>query len=446
MSSRPVALAGWGRYPVVQCDLVAPGSPEEVTRGLRVHDSAAIARGNGRSYGDSSLSPECTVLTTRLDRFLAFDNVAGTLTCEAGALLSDVIDTFVPRGWFPPVTPGTKFVTIGGMIASDVHGKNHHIAGSFCDYVTSLDLAVGGGEILRCSSSENPDLFHATCGGMGLTGIIVRATFRLKRISTSRIAQTVVRASNLEAVMDTFERYKDSTYSVAWIDCFASRATLGRSVVFAGEHATPDHLTEAERRQSFARKNRSAKRVPVDMPAFLLNKASIQVFNTVYYRLQRPGQFIVDLESYFYPLDAIHEWNRMYGREGFVQYQCVLPLRASRSGLTELLIQITDAGLGSFLAVLKRLGKESLGYLSFPMEGYTLALDFPAKSQTFELLARLDDIVTAHGGRVYLTKDARTSAPVVAAGYPRLATFRDVRRRYQLHGRFQSVQSRRLEL
>jgi decaprenylphospho-beta-D-ribofuranose 2-oxidase len=446
VTARRVALAGWGRYPIAECNLLEPEGPDEIVALLCPQRSGVIARGNGRSYGDSSLSPSGTLVTRRLDRLLAFDDETGTLSCEAGVLLSDIIDTFVPRGWFPPVTPGTRFVTVGGMIASDVHGKNHHVAGSFCDHVSSIVVATGNGGITRCSRSENGDLFSATCGGMGLTGVILRATFSLTPILTSRIEQIVVRARDLQSAMDTFEQYGHSTYSVAWIDCFAPRSELGRSVIFVGEHATPETLPAADRSAPLGRKRPLVKRLPFDLPSLALNKASIKAFNGLYYRLQRPGKSIVDLEAYFYPLDSIEGWNRMYGARGFVQYQCVLPLETSRSGLVEVLTQVAEAGLGSFLAVLKRLGKASVGDLSFPLEGYTLALDFPAKRATFELLERLDAIVIASGGRVYLTKDARASARVVAAGYPGLTQFRETRIRYALDGRFESLQSRRLEL
>jgi FAD/FMN-containing dehydrogenase len=441
-----VPLAGWGRYPVADCRVVEPDTVEELGLFLGMYPSAAIARGNGRSYGDSSLSPECTIATTRLGRFLHFDPGTGALVCEGGTLLSDVIDTFLPRGWFPPVTPGTKFVTIGGMIASDVHGKNHHRAGSFCEHVSSIELATSEGTVLTCSPTENADLFAATCGGMGLTGIIVRATIRLIAVASSRIEQTILRAPNLSAAMDIFDERLDSTYSVAWIDCVASGATLGRCIVILGEHASAEKLHSRDRESPYARMPRAARRLPFDLPAFFLNGLSVRVFNSLYYRLNRPGASIVDIDTYFYPLDGMHDWNRMYGRRGFVQYQCVLPLTASRSGIAELLTHIARAGLGSFLGVLKRLGKQSFGHLSFPTEGYTLALDFPLRPDTLRLLDTLDRIVAAHCGRIYLTKDARAPASLIASGYPRLAAFRDVRGRFGLHERFQSLQSRRLEL
>ena len=446
LNVRSTRLSGWGRYPIVQCRIVEPDSPSETVRFLSTQNSPAIPRGNGRSYGDSSLSRECTLLTRRLDRMLAFDAGTGILSCEGGVLLSDVIDAFLPRGLFVPVTPGTKFVTVGGMIASDVHGKNHHAVGSFCDHVVSLELATGDGNLLTCSRTEHPDLFAATCGGMGLTGVIVRAAFRLVAVPSARIEQTIIRAPDLQSAMEIFQQHEHSSYSVAWIDCFASGPNLGRSVLFLGEHASPEQVRQSTHAEPYARSHPRAKRFPFDLPGSVLNRLTVSMFNRLYYQVQRPGKMLVALDSYFYPLDGIHDWNRMYGSRGFVQYQCVLPLATSRAGLVALLTEISRAGLGSFLGVLKRLGRQSFGYLSFPLEGYTLAMDFPVRERTFALLAKLDDIVASHGGRVYLTKDARMSPRVFSAGYPALDTFRRVRRRYALNGRFESMQARRLEL
>ena len=439
-----MSLSGWGRFPVLDCTVAEIETREQASRPIPILPS--IARGNGRSYGNSSMAPAYTLDTRRLDRMLAFDEASGALTCKSGTLLSDIIALFVPRGWFPPVNPGTKFVTLGGMIASDVHGKNHHMAGSFCDHVSSFDLALGDGTVLHCSRTEHPDLFAATCGGMGLTGILLSTTFKLIPIATSRIEQKIERAPNLESAMALFETSLNCTHSVAWIDCLATGPDLGRSLIMLGEHATAEQLGERDRATPFKCLRHKTKRLPIDFPQFVLNNSSVRLFNSLYYRLHKPSVTLVDLESYFYPLDALLEWNRIYGKRGFVQYQCVLPLDASRSGLAELLLAIAREGNASFLAVLKRLGRGSFGFLSFPMEGYTLALDFPVKSETFNLLDRLDAIVAAHGGRLYLAKDARTSARMVEATYPQLATFRDIRRRYGLDQRFRSAQSARLEL
>jgi decaprenylphospho-beta-D-ribofuranose 2-oxidase len=438
-------LWGWGRYPVADCEVYRPASPAAATKTL-VGLPDAIARGNGRSYGDASLNVSATIDMRRLDRLLDFDEESGALTCESGVLLAELIDAMLPRGWFPPVTPGTQYVTVGGLIASDVHGKNHHGAGSFSDHLTWLDLDTGMGSLLRCSATENPDLFAATCGGMGLTGVVVRACFRMLRVETSMVRQRRLRAPTLEHALAEFERSLDWTYSVAWIDCLAQGRKLGRSAVMLGEHARASELPQSRQSDPLARARRKIRRIPLDFPRLALSRAPVRLFNQLYYAAQAPGDLIVDIDAYFYPLDALLDWNRIYGSRGFVQYQCVLPLAASRAGLGELLTAIARAGDASFLAVLKRMGRESFGLLSFPMEGYTLALDFPATATSLALLDRLDAITVAHGGRIYLTKDARTNAATVAAGYPRLGAFRAVRNAHGLDRRFSSLLSRRLEL
>ena len=430
MSTR--TLSGWGRYPVLPCATVEPDTAAQAA----APPAPVIARGNGRSYGDSSLGPGGTLLTRRLDHILAFDPATGVLTCEAGTLLADIFHLFVPRGWLAPVTPGTKWVTVGGMIAADVHGKNHHGAGSFGEHVHWLDLALGDGRVLRCSRTEHPDLFAATCGGMGLTGVILAASFAMMPIPSAWIAQTVERAPDLDRALAIFDAAQHWTYSVAWVDCLASGGDLGRSVVFLGEHAEGPAQLPARR----------VRRLPFDLPQAALNRYSISAFNALYYRRQREGAGRVDLDTYFYPLDALLDWNRMYGRRGFTQYQCVLPLEASRAGLSALLQLAAREGNASFLAVLKRLGRESFGLLSFPMEGYTLTLDFPVNAATLRLLDRFDEIVAAHGGRLYLAKDARMGAPMLQSGYKRLDEFRAVRRRYGVEQRFRSAQSDRLGL
>ena len=440
-------LSGWGRYPIVECETLRPGSPEAMIAAIASRPDA-IARGNGRAYGDAAMNRAATLDARRLDRLLAFDPATGTVTCEAGLLLSELIDAMLPRGWWPPVTPGTKFVTIGGMIAADVHGKNHHGAGSFCDYVDWLDLAIGDDDaaLVRCSPTENADLFAATCGGMGLTGVVVRAAVRLLAVETSAVRQRTIRTPTLADAFACFDASLDWTYSVAWIDCLASGRDLGRSVVLLGEHARRDEIDPARRTTPFARTLRRPKKVPIDFPPGALGRMPVKLFNKLYYAKARPGDVIVDVDPYFYPLDALLDWNRIYGRRGFVQYQCVLPLAESMAGMNRLLTAIAADGDASFLAVLKRLGRSSFGMLSFPFEGYTLALDFPVKPASLALLNRLDAITAEHGGRIYLAKDARAEAAVFAAGYPRLDEFRALRRAYRLDTRFSSLLSRRLEL
>ena len=436
-------LSGWGNYPKIDVNFTRARGAAAAVAAIDANNSL-IARGTGRAYGDAALNPQATLSMLPSDRVLSFDSESGRLECEAGILLAEIIALFVPRGWFVPVTPGTKFVTLGGMIAADIHGKNHHGAGSFGDHVESLQLALADGRVVRCSPSENPELFAATRGGMGLTGVIVSAVFRMIPIETAFIRQETHRARNLAEAMARFEQSQGWTYSVAWIDCLARGERLGRSLVYLGEHAKRDELPPSLT-VGLEPVVRSKKRVPFDFPSFALNRWTVRAFNELYYRRGRPGESFVDYDTYFYPLDAILEWNRIYGRAGFVQYQCVLPKAASAVGMTLLLERIARSGMGSFLGVLKLFGHQD-GLLSFPMEGYTLALDFPADAATFSLLIELDAIVADHGGRLYLAKDARGGTDLLRRGYPRLAEFEAIRTKFDPDGKFSSLQSQRLGL
>ena len=438
-------LSGWGRYPVAECRVTRPRETAEAAA-LAAEAPSLIARGLGRSYGDASLNPALTVETGAMDRLLGFDAGTGLLTCEAGLSLAEIFALFLPRGWVVPVTPGTKFVTVGGMIAADVHGKNHHRDGSFCDHLEWVEVALADGRVLRCSKTGHADLFAAICGGMGLAGLVLRAAFRMKRVETAQMRQRTFRAANLDAAFDLFEGALDWTYSVGWIDCLASGRGLGRSVIFLGEHARAGELTARRTGEPLESRKRGTKKVPFDFPSFALGPLSVRLFNQVYYRAHKDGEALVDLDAYYYPLDSIGQWNRIYGKRGFIQYQCVLPLATSRQGIAGLLELISGAGLGSFLAVLKRMGPQSFGLLSFPMEGYTLALDFPASDKALALMLRLDEIVVASGGRLYLAKDSRVGAAAFASGYDKLDRFRAIRRDWGLDGAFRSLQSERLEI
>jgi FAD/FMN-containing dehydrogenase len=432
-------LSGWGRYPRVAARLLSPADRAGALAVLAA-EPALIARGNGRAYGDAALNPAATLSMLDVRGVLAFDPVSGRVRAEAGLLLGDLIAQVLPQGWFVPVTPGTRFVSLGGAVAADVHGKNHHVAGGFSAHVEGLELALADGRVLACSATQHPEIFAATCGGMGLTGVILTVTLRLLRVETALIRQQTRRCPNLADAMAALEAARD-TYSVAWIDCLARGAALGRSLLFLGEHARRDEVP-AER-AGLVPARRRALRVPVDFPSWALNRWSVAAFNELYWRRARPGTALVDYDTYFYPLDAVLEWNRIYGRAGFVQYQCVLPKAASAAGLTALLTRISMAGAGSFLSVLKLFGAQR-GVLSFPMEGFTLALDFPASRKTFALLDELDAIVADHGGRLYLAKDARMPADMFRRGYPRLGDFQALRAQVDPAGKFWSVQSRRV--
>ena len=412
-----------------------------------IAEGRAIARGNGRAYGDSALSATNTLDMRRLNRMLEFDPGTGQLVAEAGVLLGDVIAAFLPRGWFPHVTPGTRFVTLGGAIAADVHGKNHHKDGSFGAYVDWIDLIGPDGMARRCSATENADLFGWTVGGMGLTGVIARAAIRLRPVTTGWIAQQTVPTTTLEDTLDVFEGTLDATYSVGWVDCLATGAQAGRSLVMLGEHAAPGDLPPKLRAAPFDTPRRKRRSVPLDLPGFVLTPAAMRAFNAAYYRAgqRRAGHTLVDWDSYFYPLDSIGRWNRIYGRNGFMQFQCVLPLDRSLAGLTRLLDAIAASGQGSFLSVLKRFGPQESRF-SFPMEGYTLALDFPRTRRSQALMPDLDRITLDHGGRFYLAKDSRMSAETLAAADPRAEAFKAMRAAAALPPAFASAQSERLKL
>ncbi|MFZ5965216.1 FAD-binding oxidoreductase [Thalassococcus sp. BH17M4-6] len=439
-------LSGWGRFPEVETTVHAPRSLAALRDMVR-SEPTLIARGNGRAYGDSAVNAAVTLETRHLDRMLAFDAEVGQLIAEPGVLLGDIITAFLPRGWFPLVTPGTKFVTLGGAIAADVHGKNHHKDGSFRACVDWIDVMDASGDISRCSRTENSVLFEHTLGGMGLTGIVTRAAIRLRPVETAWIRQTRLPVPNLKAAMDVFEANPDATYSVAWIDCLADGADLGRSVIFLGEHAGLSDLSADRRQAPFDVPERPKRTLPFDVPGFALNRFAVRAFNALYYRAgsRQTGPHLVDWDRYFYPLDSLLEWNRIYGRKGFAQFQCVLPLEAAEEGLSALLKATSTAGAGSFLAVLKRFGAQDSAF-SFPMKGYTLALDFPVNAQTLRLLAELDRLTLDHGGRFYLAKDSRMSAETFAASDNRIEAFRAQRRKNAWHKTFASAQSERLAL
>ena len=432
------AISGWGRYPTIDTELISPRAADAIRRATAEGDQA-VARGNGRAYGDAAIGVRQTIATAHLNRMRAFDSATGQATVESGLLLSDLIATFLPRGFFPYVVPGTSFITVGGAIAADVHGKNHHCEGGFGRYVETLLLALPTGDTVRASRDEHSDLFRATIGGMGLTGTILEATIRLRPVETGWIRQRAIVADNLGAAIATLDSSESVTYSVAWIDCLARGARLGRSLIFLGEHASADQLDEQRHGNRFPPR-KPALSVPFDAPSFVLNHWTVAAFNELYFRTgarKAVAPFLIPAHPYFFPLDALGNWNRIYGRRGFVQHQSVLPTKNAEGALADMLDRIARRGGSSFLAVLKKLGEGS-GVMSFPMEGYTLALDFPIERNLFSFLDELDELVVAAGGRLYLAKDARQSRTTFEAGYPDLSGFREVRRTIDPSGKIKS--------
>ena len=444
MPTLTTALSGWGRYPVQSCELERP----ERYADLRPTTDTLIARGQGRSYGDASLNENGRViLTERINRMLELDAKLGILRAEAGVTLAEILPVIVKQGWFLPVTPGTKFVSLGGCVAADVHGKNHHHEGGFAEYVIGIELILADGTQKTCSVTENEDLFWATVGGMGLTGIIGEVTLQLIPIQTSQMMVSHHAADNIGQLFKMLQDPAlDDRYSVAWIDCLATGDQLGRGIAMFGHHAS---AAEYKSVSPLASKPKRTRSLPFDFPALALNPLTIAAFNKLYYyrESRKITPFLADYDSYFYPLDAIGKWNRMYGKRGFVQYQCVIPDLNALEGISALLKELSGSRRASFLAVLKRLGAQGKGLLSFPLTGYTLALDLPIRDKgLFSLLDKLDKIVLQHGGRVYLAKDARMSAESFQAMYPRHEEWLRIKNNIDPAHRFSSSLSRRLNI
>lgn len=438
-------LAGWGNYPKVSCDVRRPRTAAEAT--AAVSKIGTIARGLGRSYGDPAVNDRGAVIDiTHLDRYLHFDPDRHLLTCESGVSLSQIIADFAPRGFFPLVTPGTKFVTVGGCIANDVHGKAHHVDGCFSSSVESFEILLADGRVLTASRDENADLFWANFGGMGLLGLILSATLRLRPIESTWFHQRAVVVGGLSELLAAFDEYDSQfPYSVAWVDPLARGAELGRGVLTVGAHAPLDALTGPQRRDPLRVSPPPIIKLPVDLPDFSLNPLTLRLLNLVIGQVQAHGAKLAHYEKFFYPLDAIDEWNRGYGPRGFTQYQFVVPLQDGEARMRPILERIAASGLLPFLNVLKKLGKEN-GMLSFPMEGYTFAIDFPIQPGLAELLAELDQMVIAAEGRVYLGKDAFVSAASLARMYPRLDEWLAIKARFDPDCVFTSNLSRRVGL
>ena len=449
-ASQPETLTGWGRTaPTFACVDEPIDVRAAATAVARAGARGVIARGLGRSYGDAAQNGGGVVLrTTAMAKFDRIDLERGRLNVGAGASLDRLMRTLVPLGWFIPVSPGTRQVTVGGAIAADIHGKNHHRDGSFGGYVDSIDLLAPTGA-LEATPDEHPDAFWATVGGMGLTGVIAGATLRLLPIETSLMRVDTDRAANLDEAMAMMSEGDDRyRYSVACIDCLARGGALGRAVLTRGDHAALDELSAAQRRKPRRFAPVTPLGAPSLVPAGLVNRLTIAAFNEAWYRKapRRERGRLESISSFFHPLDGVANWNRLYGPGGFLQYQVAVPAGAEET-IRELVQAFRDAGTPSFLAVLKRFGPGSPAPLSFPLPGWTLALDMPATTPGLAaLLDRLDQRVADVGGRVYLAKDSRMRPDMLGAMYPRLDEWRQVRARLDPEGVMQSDLSRRLNL
>ncbi len=421
MRARNMELSGWGRALTAQVRAWRPERAAAVQQVLRADRAdGVVAYAAGRSYGDAPLNDGGdTVLTARLDRIIAADWQTGQVACEAGVAVGDLMRIALAQGYAVPVSPGTGYATIGGCIANDVHGKNHDRHGSFGDHIDWIELALPDGEVRRITPDADEDLFAATVGGIGLTGIMLAAGLTLRKVPSNAVEMTETPARDLDAFLAMQEAARDrNTYVVGWIDATARGRRLGRGILETADDAETAVAAPARRR----------RRMPVEMPGFAMNRLSVGLFNALYYhRVPRRGRTRrAPLAQFLYPLDAIEDWNRLYGKRGFYQFQCVLPDAEAAAGLRALMEEIAGAGSGSFLAVLKTLGGAGRGHLSFPLRGYTLALDFPAKPGVIDLLGRLERLTLDHGGRIYLAKDGAMAPESFAAMYPKLGAFRAV--------------------
>jgi decaprenylphospho-beta-D-ribofuranose 2-oxidase len=441
-------LSGWGRMAPSAANVLEPRHASELAGLL---DSAAangvIPRGLGRSYGDAAQNAGGDVVRcTHLDRVLDLDAETGICTVEAGVSIEMLMRVFLPLGWFPMVVPGTRHVTVGGAIASDIHGKFRH--GSFADSVTQLRLMTPARGLVTVGPDNEPELFWATAGGMGLTGIITEATLQLQPVESAQMIVDTERAVDLDDCMERMlDRDKEYRYSVAWIDCLASGANLGRSVLTRGNHAALGDLPEKKRAGARDFAPRAFLQTPPRIPNGLLNSLSIRAFHELWFRKSPRDRHdqVQGISSFFHPLDMVLDWNRIYGSRGFMQYQFVVPYGAE-SVVRTVLERLSAHQCASFLAVLKRFEHDSSGLIGFSSEGWTLALDVPARAQVMGLLDGLDDLVVDAGGRVYLTKDSRLRRALVPAMYPRLDRWREIRATLDPHHRLSSDMDRRLDL
>jgi decaprenylphospho-beta-D-ribofuranose 2-oxidase len=442
-------LTGWGRTAPTRSVVYSPHDTDELT--AMFEDPPArglIGRGLGRSYGDAAQNAGGVVLSSlEMANIGPIDEERGEITVEGGVTFDDLLKVIVPLGWFPPVTPGTRFITVGGAIAADIHGKNHHCDGSFCSHVESMTIRTGSG-VVRASQTENADLFWATAGGMGLTGFVINATVKLLRISTPTIRIDTERARDLDDLMSRMESGDHNyRYSVAWIDCLIGGSSLGRGVLTRGDHAQADEL-KGRKRKLMTYAPREPVGLPVPVPGFALNRATVRAFNELWYR-KAPGherEALTPLAPFFYPLDSVEQWNRFYGPRGFVQYQFAVP-PSSHEVVRRVIESLSRSKTAPFLAVLKRFGASNEADMSFPMPGWTLAVDLPVRNPDLAgMLHEFDRMVAEVGGRIYLAKDARLRADVLEVMYPNLARWREVKSRWDPEGVMRSDLARRLGL
>jgi decaprenylphospho-beta-D-ribofuranose 2-oxidase len=438
-------LSGWGNIPATTNKVAYPRDAKDI-----IEESSTdkiLPRGLGRSYADQATNTNHSVFKIeRLNHFLSFDEMSGILSCEAGVTLEDIINTLAPRGWFPMITPGTKYITIGGAIANDVHGKAHHADGSFVNCTIDFTILLADARILKASREENSDLFWANFGGLGLLGTILTATIQLRKIETTYFTQKPFAARNLDEMLEAIESSeKEFTSSVAWLDSMARGKNLGRGVLVMGNHAALADLPTKLKSNPLKLGKKPKLMVPFYLPSFSLNPLTVKLLNTVLYIMQKNGKSIAHYDQFFYPLDMINNWNKGYGKKGFIQYQFVLPELNGKENIRKILTEITKSDCVPFLNVLKKFG-EGVGMLSFPRKGYTFAIDFPIKEQLKPFTKKLDAIVLEMGGRIYLGKDAYLDEATFKAMYPQYKEWLEVKRKYDPANKYSSDLSRRIGL
>ena len=438
-------LSGWGNVPQSKSKVAYPRETKDITNILS--SDLLVPRGLGRSYADQATNTGHGVLAIeKLNRFISFDAQTGVLECESGVSLEDIIDVCTPQGWFPMITPGTKFVTIGGCIANDIHGKAHHVDGSFVKCVYSFTILLADGRIVTCSREENADLFWANFGGLGLLGVILTARIQLRKIETTYFVQKAVVAKNLDEMMDAIDNSeKEYSSSVAWIDSLATGKKLGKGVLTMGNQAKLEELPEKLKAEPLKLGKKSKLTVPFYLPSFTLNTLTVTLLNTALNVMQKSAPSISHYEKFFYPLDMINNWNRGYGKRGFIQYQFVVPMENGRQNIRKILTDITESGCAPFLNVLKKFGHGE-GLLSFPFEGYTFAIDFPITPKLKPFTEKMDQQILDMGGRIYLGKDAYLNEEMFKAMYPQYKEWLEIKKKYDPTGVFSSDLSRRIGL
>ncbi len=441
-------ICGWGRYPVKECDIINIFYPLKNLNGLTNKFSHITPRGMGKSYGDASLSCKDGVVidTSCMNKFISFDKEKGVIKALSGVSLSEILDLIIPEGWFLPVVPGTRAISLGGALASNVHGKNHHIDGAIANFTEEMEILTEGG-LQVCTPLSNRELFFSTIGGMGMTGLIQSAKLRLKKIETSLINAKLIKTKNFEEALSIFaESDKKYEYSVTWVDCLAKGKNLGKGIVMLGNHVSAKDF-QGEKNKLDNKWKREIS-LPDVFPNWTLNKYSINLFNFAYYNkmLGKEKNCIMNFDSWFFPLDIIKNWNVLYGKNGFIQYQFVMPFLNGKKGIEEALTFLSSKKIGSFLAVLKVVREDTV-LLPFAVSGYTLALDIPIRNkEIFELFNELDKIVLKYGGRLYLTKDSRMSKDTFNEMYPRYKQWKETVNKFSPSNLFYSGLSERLAL